>query len=514
MEFNKQAFLEFQHALVEAIEARKDGPVLPSLAVLRHAIGTFPATLPCAGHGLEATARHLIEDILPGLSCSSLSPRYYGFITGGCTPAALLADNLVSALDQNVQVHLPQETLATDIEMKAINMLKELISLEALWKGTFTSGSSVSNLMGIACGREYVLSKRGSANQGEIGLFDACILAGIKGFQLLVTRHHPSIIKAAKLLGMGCKSIKQVGFTDKPWEIDFELLEKELQAPQIASIISVSCGEVMTGQFGTDGDGMVKLRALCDKYNAWLHVDAAFGLFARALPATPEFTYLRWAAAGLEMADSITGDGHKLLNVPYDCGFFFSRHPNVIKAVFETPPIAYFATELDSTIPSPLNVGVQNSRRLRALPVYATLKAYGRSGHEDMIARQVHVARTIAAFLLDSPDYELLPLRKNMVKEQILERVYMLILFRARDESLNRNLLRLVNAKNQAYLSGGMWEDKPAVRMAVSNWRADVGREERILTKMLEEIVSDWKKNHSDEYLRPTLKSVFAKPRI
>ncbi|KAJ6020251.1 tyrosine decarboxylase [Penicillium canescens] len=503
MEF-KETFLKFQSALLEAIESRKDGPVLPSIVTLKQSVKTLPASLPRIGHGLNATASHLINDILPGLSCSSLSPRYYGFITGGCTPAALLADNLVSALDQNVQVHLPQETLATDIELKALDLLKDLVGLDKTWGGTFTSGSSVSNLMAIACGREHVLAKRGATDLGTIGLMEACVAAGVNHFQLLVTRHHPSIVKAANLLGIGRKSIKQVGLPSEPWKIDFDLLETELQASRTASIVSVSCGEVMTGQFGTDGDGMVRLRSLCDKYQAWLHIDAAFGLFASALPATSEFAYLRLAAAGVGFADSITGDGHKLLNVPYDCGFFFSRHPAVVKAVFETPPIAYFATELDPKIPSPLNIGIQNSRRLRALPVYATLVAYGRSGYEDMLARQVFVARAVAAFVLDSPDFELLPVRKSLTKEQLLERVYMLVLFRAKDERLNQSLLRLINESTHAYLSGGMWEDKPAVRMAVSNWRVDVSREERILTKMLQDIVSDWKKSHGNEYLKKT----------
>ncbi|KAF3018955.1 hypothetical protein E8E14_011931 [Neopestalotiopsis sp. 37M] len=492
MDFSKTVFLRFQDRLVNEIEKRRDGPVLPSLNDLKHALATFPQSLPDQGSGLDAVATHLITDILPGLSLSSLSPRYYGFITGGCTPAALLADNLVSALDQNVQVHLPEETLATDVELKAMAMLRNLVNLDDTWSGSFTSGSSVSNLMGLACGREWILAKFG-ASIGNDGLLRSLEIAGISDIQILVTRHHPSIVKSASVLGLGRRSIKQVGLPNEPWRIDFALLEREMQRQGTASIISVSCGEVMTGQFATDESGMTRLRALCDTYGAWLHVDAAFGLFARSLPSSAEYSYLRSVSAGVELADSITGDGHKLLNVPYDCGFFLHRHPATVRAVFETPPLATFSTRLDPSVPSPLNVGVQNSRRLRALPVYATLVAYGRRGHEDMLARHIGVARAVAAFVIDSPDFELLPEQPGLGKSEVLERVYMLILFRARDEGLNQKLLELINRSGHAYLAGATWNDRPAVRMAVSNWRVDIERERLILTKMLSDIVFEWK---------------------
>ncbi|KAJ5190134.1 tyrosine decarboxylase [Penicillium cinerascens] len=148
MEF-KETVLKFQSALLETIEPRKDGPVLLLIAVK-----TFPASLPRPGYGLNATASHLINDISPGLSCSSLSPRYYGFITGGCTAVAFLADNLVSAPDQNVQT----------------------------WRGIFTSGFSVSNLMAIACGQEYGLAKRGATDLWTIGLMEARVAAGVNNF--------------------------------------------------------------------------------------------------------------------------------------------------------------------------------------------------------------------------------------------------------------------------------------------------------------------------------------------
>jgi len=127
--------------------------------------------------------------------------------------------------------------------------------------------------------------------------------------------------------------------------------------------------------------------------------------------------------------------------------------------------------------------------------------AYGFKGYEDMLVRQIGVARVVAAFVPDSLDFELLPPRKGLSKSQLLERVYMLVLFWARDENLNRSLLKLINDSTYEYLSGAIWEEKPAVRLAVSNWRADVEREEQVLTRMLEDIVKGWKVIHGQDYL-------------
>jgi glutamate/tyrosine decarboxylase-like PLP-dependent enzyme len=214
------------------------------------------------------------------------------------------------------------------------------------WTGrTFTTGATASNMLGLACGREAVINSRriaaGKAETvAEVGLLAACHAAGVKEIQVLTSMGHSSLFKAASVVGLGRASVKDVGVAGEPWKLDLDRVETELRRAEegVVSIVVVSAGEVNTGRFATNVLDMPKLRSLADRYGAWVHVDggeylfclpppfsrltmlilkrvSAFGLFARALPKTDEFLGLHANVAGLELADSIAADGHKLLNV-------------------------------------------------------------------------------------------------------------------------------------------------------------------------------------------------------
>lgn len=267
--------------LLEVLQSAPDRDVLPTTAILSHAVSRMPARLPSNGLGLEVTTEHILADIVPAVSSSSLSPRYFGFVTGGVTPAARLADYVVSTLDECLAVRLPMETVATDVENRAISMLAELLYLDInskgpseLWTGSFTPGSSTSNLYGMACGREYLFQCRGAPQVADRGLAAACVATGIEEIQILSCMAHPSILKAASLLGLGRYSVQQVGHTQEPWRTDFSKLENALKVANRACIVSVSCGEVNSGKIGTNSADIRRIRSLCDEYKAWLHVDA------------------------------------------------------------------------------------------------------------------------------------------------------------------------------------------------------------------------------------------------
>ncbi|KAK5131383.1 hypothetical protein LTR08_000986 [Meristemomyces frigidus] len=239
---------------------------------------------------------------------------------------------------------------------------------------------------------------------------------------------------------------------------------------------------------------MHAIRRLCNRYGAWLHVDAAFGLLARVLPKTKEYHNVHEGVGGLELADSIAGDAHKLLNVPYDCGIFLSRHLQLGTEVFQNSNAAYLNTastetpeSTDRIIPSPLHIGIENSRRFRALPVYATLAAYGRDGYRDMLERQIHLARGIAKLILDNGEFELLPTPagSDTSPDAQLSQIYIIVLFRAKDGALNNELVRRINATRKLYVSGTQWDGKPAARFAVANWQVDVERDLRIVEEVL-----------------------------
>ncbi|KAF2967644.1 hypothetical protein GQX73_g5913 [Xylaria multiplex] len=467
-----------------AVAPGEHAPTLPGLDKLSHARASLPDATKAdylSGRGPEDTLAHLLNDIVPGFNGENRSGRYWGFVTGSTLPIAEVADNIVSAYDQNVQVHLPNQTISTEVEDAALKMLLRLLNLgePEQWEGrTFTTGATGSNILGLACGREAVITSRlasSSESVGEIGLLRACMKAGIDEIQVLTSMGHSSLSKAASVVGLGRASIKLLPFSEaEPWRLDIDAVERELQRKNVASIIAISAGEVNTGRFATTGvEDMQRLRHLADQYRAWIHVDGAFGVFARTLPLKDEFSSLHQANAGLELCDSMTIDGHKLLNVPYDTGIFFTRRASTLNDVFKNPNAAYLSSGNTSQIQSPLNIGLENSRRFRALPVYAVLMSEGRLGISRMMERMVITARAIARAIRScGDDYVLLPDAGSRL-DSFDDNTHIVVLFRAKDDALNKVLVQRINEGNEWYVSGSSWDGKPAVRVAVSSWRAD-----------------------------------------
>ncbi|KAI1805129.1 PLP-dependent transferase [Daldinia bambusicola] len=531
-----ESFLSTSYARIRAVACVPPGtsartlPPSSALTQARSSLPSSPSSIAAAllsGRGPEATLAHLATDIAPALAGHNRSGRYYGFVTGSTLPVAEAADNLVSALDNSLQVHLPGQSVATEVEDAALRLLLSVLDLDVdgggdeegkgeRWAGrTFTTGATASNVLGLACGREAVIAARLEAGSvdggegggvGELGLLGACAAAGVKEIQVLTSMGHSSLSKAASIVGLGRRAVKELRYSEgEPWRLDLDAVERELQREGMASIIAVSAGEVNTGRFATTGfEEMRRLRDLADKYKAWIHVDGAFGIFARSLPATNEFARLREFTAGLELADSITVDGHKLLNVPYDTGIFFTRTSTIPQAVFQNPNAVYLSTpstpSSGPTIPSPLNIGLENSRRFRALPVYAVLLSEGAAGIADMLARMVRLARGIAGAIARDEelrqDYELLPKQTQaqaQAGEEEENNTHIIVLFRARDEGLNEKLVEKIQASGEWYVSGTKWEGRPACRIAVSSWRVNVDEDLAFVKGKLAGIAKEWK---------------------
>ena len=260
-------------------------------SVLLKTYFNFLETLPRMGKGIEHTTFHLLHHIAPALSSCSLSPNYYGFVTGGVTPAARVADHIVGTFDQNVQVHLPQETIATAVEDRALTMLLNLFDLDPEnWTGrTLTTGATSSNVLGLACGREYVIGKaitkyREQQQQihsngeivsvGEKGLLAACRAGDIENIHVLTTAPHSSLGKAASIVGLGRSSVVDVSKDEDGLTFDLSRLKAQLELKNTVSIVAISCAEVNTGRFATHGiEEYQAIRSLCDEYGAWIHVD-------------------------------------------------------------------------------------------------------------------------------------------------------------------------------------------------------------------------------------------------
>lgn len=287
-------------SLVNSLSGPPGAPINPSLSVLDIAKTSLFPRVPQPALGIQKTTAHLLEKIAPALNRASLSANYYGFVTGGVSPAARVADGVVSFYDQNVQVHLPDQTVATFVEDTALVLLLDLLNLEkGKWLGrTFTTGATSSNILGLACGREYIINqairrhKKNSINLsdknyetvGEQGLLAASRAANIDNVQILTTLPHSSLRKASSIIGFGRSSVHDVGKANDSLAFDLEQTETMLQQANTASILVISCGEVNTGFFATHGFEEVQvLRILCDKYNAWIHVDAGNKSFPNPL---------------------------------------------------------------------------------------------------------------------------------------------------------------------------------------------------------------------------------------
>jgi glutamate/tyrosine decarboxylase-like PLP-dependent enzyme len=277
------AITSLDHYLSIEASHKTHTTTLPSQAAIQTASSSLPSPSSptyLASQPAETTISHITNDILPALTGQSRSGRYFGFVTGGVQPIAEWADNIVSHVDQNVQVHLPNQTVATNVEDAALSMLAGVLKLEeGEWKGrTFTTGATASNVLGLACGRETIINKRiadGKGTVGDLGLLKACRLADIDEIQVLTSAGHSSLSKAASIVGLGRDSVLQLPVSaEEPWKLDFTAVEEHIRKPRVASIIAVSLGEVNTGRFAVQGlEDMKRLRALADEHGAWIHVD-------------------------------------------------------------------------------------------------------------------------------------------------------------------------------------------------------------------------------------------------
>jgi glutamate/tyrosine decarboxylase-like PLP-dependent enzyme len=218
--------------------------------------------------------------------------------------------------------------------------------------------------------------------------------------------------------------------------------------------------------------------------------------------STPQSSRNRYTfdgVEGLELADSIAGDAHKLFNVPYDCGFYFSKHLDIAQAVFRNEGAVYLTSGNDpGSIPSPNNIGIENSRRFRALPLYASLHAYGRSGYVDMLRRQITVARSIALYIAAHPGYILLPIELQQMSDDgrmraVLNKIYIIVLFRGKSDEFNSTLVNEINNTGEIFVAGTEWSGKPATRIAVANWQVQPGQTDKEVQNVLNKVWTKYK---------------------
>ncbi|MEU9116801.1 pyridoxal-dependent decarboxylase [Streptomyces sp. NPDC048483] len=423
------------------LDGLAEAPVVPD-AVVPQAV-----PLSAEGVGLAAALREFAGRWEPGLSASA-GPRYLGFVTGGVTPAALAGDWLTATVDQNAMSSL--DATGQHLERETVGWLRELFGLSDRHGGALVSGATLSNTVGLAIAREW-LGERLGVSPAEAGV------AALGTVRVLSGSPHSSVAKGLSLLGLGRAALRTVATLPGREAVDPAALEAALREADGPCIVVANAGTVNTVDF----DDLRALAALRDRYDFWLHTDAAFGAFA-ALSA--DHAHL---VDGLDLADSVCVDLHKWLNVPYDSAVQFTRRQDLQARVFQNA--AAYLGPLGAT-PDLVHLTPENSRRLRALAAWFTLRAYGRDGHREIVERCVACARVLGSAVEKIEGLRLLaPVRLNVV------------CFTLADGPTPERLAALADElAAEAFLTPTVYAGQPALRAAFSNWRTSEADTQRV----------------------------------
>jgi glutamate/tyrosine decarboxylase-like PLP-dependent enzyme len=450
--------LHEQDQALEALQRVLDaaGPFLDALpdrlvwdSAAEPLLGDLTGALPEQGVGTLAAVERLLR-VGTASATASAGPRFFHFVIGGSTPAALAADWTVSLLDQNAFVRASSR-FADTTETVVLDWLRDLVGLPDEWGGALTASATFANVTGLALATHWWAERHGvdATADGIVGLPRMPVLGG--GYV------HPSARKALQMLGHGRDTV-EVFTRDGVGRIDVDAVAHRLsELDGSPAVMLGTAGEPNAGDF----DPLADLADLAEQHGAWLHVDGAFGIFAALSPRTAHLT------AGVERADSIAADAHKWLNVPYESGFALVRRPERLGRAFGMPGAAYLPGPDDPRGGYGL-LGPESSRRARALPIWATLAAYGRAGYRALVERHCELAAHLAARVDAAPDLQRLadvPLnvvcfryRPAGLPEPVLD-------------SLNRGLGEALLDDGRVYAGTTVYDGKVALRPAISNWR-------------------------------------------
>ena len=406
-------------------------PVAPDDAALA-GLDRFDEPLPEVA-GDPAATLALLDEAGSAATVASAGGRYFGFVIGGSYPVALAAGWLATAWDQDAALPV-MSPVAARLHDVVTGWLTGLLGLPDGTAAAFVSGASMANTAALAAARDHQLARAGWDVQAD-GLFGAPELTVIIG-----EKAHSTVVKALGLLGLGRDRVRRVPADDQG-RMRADCLPGDVTGP---AVICAQAGEVNTGAF----DPFPAIAEWARRHQAWLHVDGAFGLWALTDPSRSHLT------AGLAEADSWATDGHKWLNVPYDCGIALVRRPGDLRRSFATvagylPP----DTGFEATNHTP-----QSSQRARQVEVWAVLRTLGRAGVTELITRTCRHAQAMAAFLSQ--------VGLEVVNDVVLNQV----LVRAATDDQTLALIAAVQRDGTCWCGPTVWQDRPAMRISISGW--------------------------------------------
>lgn len=439
----RRLLAETAELAADHIDGLSDQPIGWSASVqeLRDSLG---GPLPEVSADTHEVITELAEAAGPGL-VSSPGGRYFGFVIGGSTHAALAADWLTSAWDQNAGLYVCGPAAAV-VEEVAGAWVTELLGLPSDVSFGFVTGCQMAHVTALAAARYRVLERVGW-DVNELGLIGAPVLRVFVGAE-----RHVTVDRALRLLGLGAASIVEVEADDQGRMVSGALREA-LAHHHGPRIVCAQAGNVNTGSF----DPLGEIIEIAHDAGAWVHIDGAFGLWAAASPE------LRHLVAGSERADSWATDAHKWLNVPYDSGIALCADREAHQAAMGVRA-AYLVHAGNDGPRDQLDWNPEFSRRARGFPVYAAIRSLGRTGVADLIERCCAHARRFGEALTDDPQVEVL---NDVVLNQVLVR----FLDDGGDhDRRTRSVIDAVQSDGVCWLSGTTWHGMAAMRISVSSW--------------------------------------------
>jgi len=405
----------------------------------REMVANLRAPFPEEGEPPAAVIDLLASQAESGMTACS-SPRYFGFVIGGTHPVALAADWLVSTWDQNAGIHAISPFSAA-VEEVAAEWILELFDLPRESSVGFVTGGQMANFTCLAAARHSVLRRVGWDVEAD-GLASSPPVNIIVGADA-----HVTIDVALRYLGFGTRTIVRVD-SDDQGRMRADSLRASMRTLDGPTIICAQAGNVNSGSF----DPLQEIAEVAKAANAWLHVDSAFGLWARATGS------LSSHAAGIELADSWATDAHKWLNVPYDSGLAIVKHAIDHRAAMSSS--AAYLIQTEGAERDAIDWVPELSRRARAIPVYATLRSLGLRGVAQLIEGACARARQIADVLAGEAGIQIL---NDVVLNQVLVRF-------DDDDDMTRAVVVGVQNEGTCWLSGTNWRGEAAMRVSVSNW--------------------------------------------
>ncbi|MEZ5927625.1 MAG: pyridoxal-dependent decarboxylase [Parvularculaceae bacterium] len=409
--------------------------------------------------------RDLAAAAAPGLM-GNAGPNFYAWVMGASHPAGVAADWLTSAWGQNSGLYAtaPAAAVAEEVSMK---WLLGLFDLPSDCGFGFTTGATMAGFTCLAAARNEVLSRAGWSIE-ERGVFGA---PEIKVF--LGEEAHSTIFAALRYLGFGERNFVRIAI-DGEGRMSASDLAARLSEHDGPKIIIAQAGHINSGAF----DPFTEIAALSEKHGAWLHIDGAFGLWARATPS------LAPLCKGAERADSWSVDGHKWLQIPYDTAFAIVKDATALRRA-----MAIAASYLNAPPEGrrdPSNYAPELSRRARGFAVWAVLQALGRSGVEEMILRHCDCARRLASRLESEPGVEIL----NEVVLNQLAIAFAPEKDRETQARLTDEVIAEIQRRNRCYVSGAAWKGKKIMRVSISSGETDFDA----IDLLAEETLAAWRK--------------------